>query len=205
MKHQFYGLGYVLACMLVIFNLPIFAQSGVFEKSYGLEGEMKYAEAAKVLKAGTLPDCYECNLRLGWLYYKDNKFDEAVKSYSKAIQLKPMSIEARLGILLPLSTQEKWGDIQAIYKEILKIDPNHSSANYGLGLSYYYQKDYTSADAYFTKVINLYPFDYSTNLMLGWTKYFLGKKQEAEVLFNRVLCYYPTDASALEGLATLKK
>lgn len=177
--------------------------SAAFAKSYEHEYAGHFTEAIKVLKNVYDDKSYEINLRLGWLHYSAGLFTESSTYYQKSIKLLPMSIEARLGLALPLSAIGDWDRIVTTYNEILNIDPNHSTTNYRLGLIYYGKEDYKAAEKLFQKVVNLYPFDYDSLLMLGWTKYFLGKTQEAKVLFNKVLLISPNDVSALEGLGLL--
>lgn len=185
-----------------------FAQSAnllnAFKTSYAQEQSKEYTQAINTLKKVYEEGSYETNLRLGWLYYNADQHTESISYYQKAIKLKAMSIEARLGYALPASVLGHWNQILSVYKEILNIDPNHSLTNYRIGSIYYARKDYKTAERHFEKVVNMYPFDYDTLLMLGWTKYFLGKSGEAKVIFNKVLLSSPGDASALEGLSLIK-
>jgi tetratricopeptide (TPR) repeat protein len=175
-----------------------------FRSSYTFEEKGDWTQAANALKKVYDENSYETNLRLGWLLYNGGQHTESTSYYQRAIKNKPMSIEARLGYVLPASVLGHWNQILSVYREILNIDPNHTLTNYRVGSIYYGRKDYKTAERYFEKVVNMYPFDYDTLLMLGWTKYFLGKTGEAKVIFNKVLLYSPSDKSALEGLGLLK-
>lgn len=180
------------------------AVQDAFEQSYTSEYNGDYSAAIDVLKGVYSEDSYEINLRLGWLTYMAGFFTESTAYYQKSIDLKPLSIEARLGYVYPASTLGNWEQVKTQYNEILKIDPQNSLVNYRLGSIYYGNEDYTTAIKYFEKVVNLYPFDYDGLLMYAWTNLKLGKFREAEVLFNKVLMYQPNDASALEGLGEIK-
>jgi tetratricopeptide (TPR) repeat protein len=175
-----------------------------FQESYTLEAGRQYAEAAEALMAVALENGYEVNLRLGWLNYKAGNYTGALEYYQKCIQMRPLSLEARFGYVLPAGELGHWDQVLAKYKEILGIDVYNTKANYYAGLIYYNRADYAAAEKYFQKVVNLYPFDYDSLLMLAWTKYFLGKSSEAKALFNKVLLYSPGDESAMEGLGLIK-
>lgn len=194
--------------IFVLTSLVTQAQSkamlAAFKESYQLEVRWEYEKAIELLEGVYDQKSYECNLRLGWLYYSARQYEESSKYYQKAIDARPMSIEARLGFVLPEAALSKWDSVLEKYEEILKMDPNNSVVNYRVGSIYYGRKSYKKAEEHFEKVINLYPFDYNSLLMQGWTKYFLGKTTEAKVLFNKVLLYSPDDKSALEGLALIK-
>ncbi|MCH2043453.1 MAG: tetratricopeptide repeat protein [Saprospiraceae bacterium] len=180
------------------------AMLSAFEESYQLEASWEYDKAIETLKGVYDQKSYECNLRLGWLYYSSRQYLESSKYYQKAIDIRPMSIEARLGFVLPEAALSNWNSVLEKYEEILKIDPHNSVVNYRVGSIYYGRKAYKKAEVHFEKVINSYPFDYNSLLMQGWTKYFLGKTTEAKVLFNKVLLYSPDDKSALEGLGLIR-
>lgn len=175
-----------------------------FSESYAQESRGDYAAAINTLKKAYDAGSYETNLRLGWLQYSAGSFNEATTYYQKCIDLRPMSVEARLGYVNAAAAMGNWDPVLNQYLEILKIDPKNSLVNYRAGMIYYGRKDYKTSEKYFETVVNLYPFDYSSLLMLGWSKYFLGKSQEAKVLFNKVLLYSPDDASAKEGLGLIK-
>lgn len=175
-----------------------------FKESYTLEQNGDYSNAAKKLIKIYQADSYELNLRLGWLNYLGGKLEESKDYYSKAISLKPYSIESRLGLAYPLAAQAKWDELVVVYNKILEIDPQNTLVNYRMGLIYYNRENYEKADQYLEKVINLYPFDYDTMILLAWNKLALQKFKEAKVLFNKVLMYNPDDTSALEGLKLIK-
>lgn len=175
-----------------------------FKKSYANELRGSYTEAIADLQKIYKADSYECNLRLGWLYYsnKDNK--TAMDYYQKACDLKQYSVEARLGFATSATADKKYDKAYQKYEEILKIDPYNSIANYWVGVNYYTVKKYDIAAKYFELVVNMYPFDYDSNHMLGWTYLYLGKTDQAKLLFEKALLSKPEDKSAKEGLSKCK-
>ena len=46
-------------------------------------------------------------LRVGWLQYLAANYNDSIESYKKALNLNPKSLEARLGMALPLLAQKK--------------------------------------------------------------------------------------------------
>jgi tetratricopeptide (TPR) repeat protein len=175
-----------------------------FEQSYHLEKKADYTKAAEAIKKVYEEKSYEMNLRLGWLQYEANLFNESLIYYQRASELMPYCEEAKFGLTYPAAALGKWDQVIKLYQKILEISPNNTIANYKLGLIYYNQNNYTKAFDFFNKVVNLYPFDYEGLLMFAWTNFKLGKMKEAKVLFNKVLMYSPNDASALEGLGYIK-
>lgn len=198
-----------LAVIMILISQNLSAQDkatlpDIFSTSYTYETSGEYSKATELLKKVYDESSYEINLRLGWLTYKSGLFSESAAYYNKAIALMPLSIEARLGYVMPASSAGNWDQVVTRYNEILKIDPNHYTVNYRMGLIYYGRKDYQSAFRYLEKIANMYPFDYDALIMLGWTEYQLGKLREAKVLFGKALLNRPGDASALEGISLIK-
>ena len=199
--------------LLTILGIGLSAQSfsqdykpiqEAFEKSYFLEYSGEYQKAIDLLKSVYSEESYEINLRLGWLTYMAGFFTESTAYYQKAMELKPLSIEAKLGYVYPASALGNWEQVKKQYSDILTIDPQNSLTNYRMGSIYYGNEDYTTALKYFEKVVNLYPFDHDALLMYGWTNLKLGKFREAEVLFQKVIMNKPNDESAKEGLGMIK-
>ena len=131
-------------------------------------------------------------------------FTESLSYYQKSIDLRSMSIEARMGYVYPASSLGNWEHVKRQYQEILKLDPQNSIAHYRLGSIYYGNEDYTEALKHFEILVNHYPFSYDGLIMYAWTNYKLGKFREAEVLFKKVLLNKPSDESAIEGLNMIK-
>lgn len=175
-----------------------------FYKSYEAETSANYILAINELKKIYVSGDYFLNIRMGWLHYLAKEQIESEQYYRKAIRLQPYSIEARFGLIKPLSATEQWDVVKEQYTQILKIDPQNTIANYWLGVIYYNQKEYQQAVKLFEKVVNLYPLDYDSVIMLGWSKLNVGKTAEAKILFNHAMTLRPEDESAREGLKLIK-
>jgi tetratricopeptide (TPR) repeat protein len=172
-----------------------------FSASINAEAKGNYTEAINQLTPVYSDKDYECNLRLGWLYYMMQNYTKSESYYKLAVALKPYSIEAKLGYIKPTSILESWDLVLKQYEDIIKIDPQNYTANYWAGVINYNRKKYDVAAKNFEKIVNLFPFDYDANHMLAWTYWFQGKKSEAKVLFQQALLIRPADASALDGLS----
>jgi len=198
-----------MVCIGLIISSTTTAQTDktvvAFNQSIEQEKVLNYTGAIETITDLKDSTSYEVNMRLGWLYYKAGYKKKSLNHYTKAISIKPNAIEPRYGYSFPAYQLEDFQEIITQDKKILEIDPNNKTINGNLGSIYYYSKEYNKALPFFEKVVNLYPFDYDNNLMLAWTYLKLGKNTEAEQTFNTVLLYSPSDASALEGLAVLKK
>lgn len=194
---------------IIIFSGIAFSQNQAlleeaFKNSYTHETNAEYSKAIEVIKKVYDESSYEINLRLGWLNYQAGLFTESIAFYNKAILLMPMSVEARLGFVMPAAALGNWTQVIGRYNEILKIDPNNYTVNYRMGSIYYGKQDYQTAYKHFEKIANLYPFDYDGLHMFAWTNYKMGKMREAKVLFGKALLNKPGDSSAKEGYDLIK-
>ncbi len=195
---------------LLLLNFVIYGQVSqeklelAFSQSYSYEKNGDYSQAVKVLKDVYNEKSYEVNLRLGWITYLQGNYTESASYYNKAIQLMPLSEEARLGFVLPASAMGNWDAVIREYLKIIENNPNQTTILYRLGNIYYARNDFNKAYTYFEKLVNLYPFSYDGLLMFAWTNLKLGKYKEAKILFQKVLLLSPDDTSAKEGLSLIK-
>ena len=192
-------------CTLVIIVCLVFTSRAqqnadlAFSKSYVFEYNSEYSKAIAVLTELN-SESYQVNLRLGWLYYLQKDYVKSEAHYRKAVNSEPSSVEARFGLVLPMSALGNWNNVLAVYLEVLKLDPNNSIANYRTASIFYTRKDYVNATAYIVKVIRLYPFDYDSNLLYGQILQAQNKTAEAKKHFEKALQYNPQSKEAAEGL-----
>ena len=198
----------------IIFSLAVNisqAQNGnflklrqAFKTSYEKEAFEKWQDAIDALESVYVEDSYECNLRLGWLYYNSGNQHESSMHYKKSIELKPFAIEAKFGLIYPIYSMGNMQEVIKLYNEILTIAPNNTQALYQLGTIFFYQKEYEKASKLYSKIVDLFPFGYDGLIMLAHTNFHLKKFREAKVLYNKVLLYNPDEQIALESLKLLE-
>jgi tetratricopeptide (TPR) repeat protein len=183
---------------LLLSGTSVFAQEQssvlrAFTESYTHEKSQLYLNGVESLKKVYDETNYEINLRLGWLYYLAAKSNDAVTHYQKAIAAAPGSVEARLGIVFPLSALEKWDDVLAQYKEILKLDPGNGTALYRSALILYNKAKYEEATPILKKYSDLYPFDYDGLSLNGWLSLKKNDKVKALEYFKKAQLNRPGD------------
>lgn len=129
---------------------------------------------------------------MGWLNYLNIKYVASLEFYKKCIELAPKSIEAKLGVIYPLASLERWDEVMVQYNEILKLDPTNLTANFQLALINYNRKDYAQALPYITTYVTSYPFNFDGVNLLGWIHYASGKKELAKNYFQKALLVNPS-------------
>lgn len=181
------------------------ALQNAFQNSYIEEGRKDYTKAISFILPFYADGNYETNIRIGWLYYLAKNYSASQNYYSRAVNIRPKSIEAKLGLIKPLSLLNRLDKVLEQYHAILKIDLENKQANYWTGVIIYNKKQYALASKYFAKIVGVYPFDYDGNHMLGWALLFSGRKEEAKACFERALLIKPSDFSCTDGLNMAEK
>jgi tetratricopeptide (TPR) repeat protein len=151
------------------------------------------------------PDNYLVNVRLGWLEYLNGAYTESVQYYRRAFDLSgQQSVEALLGLRLPLAAQNDWKSVESVYRQILQLDGGNYEANLRLGQIYLNRGDHSRAKPYLENVAQHYPADYEANLSSAWNDYSLNDYPRSRAEFQTVLMLSPGDTSATRGLQLLK-
>ncbi len=151
------GLG---AALVAVPNGDIQTRLSV-QRSVEYETSHDYPKAIECLQAQlpSHPQNYTLNLRLGWLSYLSGKSAESIGYYQAAVRVAPKSIEAKLGLLLPLLADAKYQDAEAVAAQIVKDDPGNYYANLRLAIARRLQRKFDEADAVVQRMLAWHPAD----------------------------------------------
>jgi len=198
---------YLAVVVSVSFSLTYEEIKEAYQKSYIYEKIGDYNNAVKVLMPiyENYPKGYTINLRLGWLFYLLKKYKNSEYHYQKAIKAVPTSVEAKLGLTLPLIAQQKWQRAENVIYQILQTDYYNYYANRRLCYILENEKKYTLMQMVALKMLNIYPSSVPFLVYLAKSYYFLGKTDKAEKLFRDVLILDPENVTAKEFLKRLKE
>jgi Flp pilus assembly protein TadD len=171
--------------------------------SYTGERVQKYGYAITMLAPilAATPNDYMVNLRLGWLNYLQGSFDESVVRYRKAVQAAPASIEAKLGLMMPLMAQNKDEEAIDLGREILTADRYSYYANLRLAALYRKQQKLDRAERTSRDMLALYPLDVAFLTELAWTKAAQQDAAAASSLFSEIQLLDPDNAAAKQHFA----
>ncbi|WP_456396582.1 tetratricopeptide repeat protein [Desulfurobacterium sp.] len=169
-----------------------------YHKSFTYEKTKDYRDAIKVLMPiyKTYPNGYTVNLRLGWLYYLMGKYKNSEVHYRKAIEAIPSSIEAKLGLALPLMAEKRWSDVESLMYKVLKTDYYNFYGNLRLAIALRNEDKGKLAEQISRKMLALYPSNVAFLTELGLDLIAQGKKKEAYSIFNDVLILDPENTVA---------
>ena len=197
----------ILALTALSFSLSYEKIKEAYYKSYMYEKVGDYKNAIRVLMEiyKAYPNGYTVNLRLGWLYYLMGKYENSVYHYRKAEKAIPTSLEAKLGLTLPLMAQKKWGEAEEVLYRILATDYYNYYGNLRLCTVLEEQKKYSQQKAIALKMLTVYPTSVPFLVCLAKSYYYLGRKDRAEKLFKDILILDPENLTAKEFLKKLQK
>lgn len=176
-----------------------YAQADPWAESYKLEAARKYAEAqAQVEKVvARQPSNDFAVMRTAWLLYLQGQHAESEKHYRRAIEINTKSIEARLGLMLPLMAQYRWADATKAGREVLAVAPWDYHAHTRLMVCEEATSRWDDLAKHAAEVAVRYPSDATALVYWARAESALGNSRRAKTLFHQVLERYPVHEEAL--------
>lgn len=188
---------------IALSGTPAIAQESAWQRSYQLEAAGKYAEAIAAIDAVPVngPEAELRLLRRGWLQYLPGNFDESIREYRLAIERNSRSVDARLGVILPLLAAKRWRDAEISAKSALELSPNNYTALVRLAVAQEGQKDWNDMAKTAAALVTGYPSDATAYVYLGRAQAQLGRREDALAAYTAVLVRYPGHLEAKNYLA----
>ncbi|MBF0190938.1 MAG: hypothetical protein HQL99_07265 [Magnetococcales bacterium] len=192
----------LLLAALLLASAPASAGESLWAGSYRLEAEGRLAEALGMLDPVPVngPDAELRCLRRAWLLYLLGGHHESIREYRLAIERNGSSLDARLGLLLPLLALERWDEAQREARTILDKAPHNYLALLRLAVAQTGQKEWSGVVQSAQSLIAAFPSDAMGFLYLARARTGLGQKREATEAYRAVLVRQPDQAEAKAAL-----
>lgn len=185
--------------------IPVVAWSAVdpWTESYRLESLTQFDRAAKSLEEiiKDNPKNEFAILRHGWLSYLRGAHNESIRDYQKALDLNPDSLDARLGLMLPLIAQQRWREVASHANKVLKEAPWNYYAHVRLMISEEGEKKWDTLAKHAKKVSQRYPSDATVLVYLARANDWLKNDKEASRAYGQVLERIPGHIEAVQYLS----
>jgi len=168
--------------------------------SYSLEASGDYEKAAALL----LPYMHEgersefATLRYAWLNYLQGNFNDAARYYKKAMAQNPRSIDAKLGLTLPLMAQQRWREAARYAHQILNTAPFNYAAHIRLMACQEGLRQWPDLEKHAANLSASYPTDSSSLVYLARAYAWQGKTLLAKSIYQKVLMRIPAHIEALQ-------
>ena len=171
--------------------------------SYNLEANKRYAEALSTIDSipEDASDAQLLLLRRGWLHYLQGQYNESIDKYKQALQQNAKSLDAALGITLPLLAQQRWQEAALYSKQVLEIAPNQYTAYLRLILAEEGAHDWSAMKKHAEELTERYPTDSTAFVYLARAYAWLGDKDAAKKAYSAVLRRLPKHYEATAYLA----
>ena len=188
------------ALALLISCGAVFAQGGsaLWQESFTLEAAGKYPQAASVLDPllRESPNHEFALMRRAWLNYLQGKYNDALRDYNQVLALNPRSLEARLGLTLPLMAQQRWKEAAAETRKVIAVSPWDYTAHSRLLVCEEGEKSWAELSRHATDHAARYPSDATSLVYLARAEAWLGNKAKARSAYQQVLERYPAHVEA---------
>jgi tetratricopeptide (TPR) repeat protein len=134
--------------------------------------------------------------RKGLVLHHQGKYDEAIQSYDKTIQLDPKNASAWSNKGIVLYDMGKYDEAIQAYEMAVELDLNYAEAWYNKGIALAKQRKYTEAIQAYERAIEL-----DLNYAKAWNNkgivlYDMGKYDEAIQAYEKAIGINPQDAKA---------
>jgi tetratricopeptide (TPR) repeat protein len=182
-----------LMSALVLSPIAAHAEIPTWQNSYKLEAAGKYAEALTAIDSVAVngADAELKSLRRGWLYYLQGNYSEAIREYRYSVERNKQSVDARLGITLPMLAQKRWREAEQNARESLELAPNNYTGLLRLTLALEGQRDWVNMAKTATTLVATYPTDATAYTYLARAYAWQGRRNEAVAAYTAVLSRYP--------------
>ncbi len=140
-------------------------------------------------------------LRTAWLKYLLGDYNAAIRDYERALEINVASLEARLGLTLPLLAQRRWREAAGAAREVLSLAPWNYYAHVRLMVAEEGQRQWQTLAAHAELVAARYPGDATVLVYLARAQARQGRLEDARSAYARVLERVPGHEEATAFLS----
>lgn len=198
------GAKYLAPALLAVCGAA-FAQGnggGAWQASYAGEYAGQYAQAAAALDPvlRERPNDSFALMRRGWLGYLQGRHSEATRDYNQALMANPKSLEARLGLSLPLMAQQRWKEAEIELRKVTAVSAWDYIAHARLLVCEEGQRKWDELARHAAELAERYPSDANARVYLARAEAWLGNVKKAKAAYAQVLERVPAHVEAANYL-----
>lgn len=192
----------LVACMLLASTAAKAQNATLWKDSYALEAAGKYAQAASALEPLLRESpTHEFGLmRRAWLNYLQGRLTESLRDYNQVLFVNSSSLEARLGLTLPLLAQHRWSDAAYEARRVLAVSAWDYTAHLRLLMAEEGEKRWDDMARHAAAVVARYPSDPSLLVYLARAEAWRGNVKAARTAYAQVLERSPGHVEAANYL-----
>jgi len=174
------------------------ASNSPWQQSYILEAKGDYEAATDVLSdyLDNTESSEMAWLRSGWLHYLQGDYNDAINAYKTAWKKNKYSLDARLGLTLPLMAQNRWKEAARYAQQVIDVSKSHYSANLRLLACQQGLKNWRDVNKLAKNLAARYPSETTPLVYLARAKNMLGDVDGAVTAYRQVLMREPGNIEA---------
>ena len=127
------------------------------------------------------------NITLGMIHAGTGQYEDAVNSFTLALNEEPTNSDAYRGLAKAYEAQNLLNEAETTYKKAISLKPDYWAGYNSLGAFYYKHARYDEAISQFIQVIKLTPDNKKGYNNLGGVYYALERWKEAREMFEKSL------------------
>jgi len=188
---------------LLLLAISASTRADTWSDSYRLEAMAQYQAAAELFDPllKKEPGNEFALLRRAWLYYLAAEYNRSQEDYKKALQANPQSLDAQIGLALPLLAQQRWKEAAIAAKQALETAPWNYYAHLRLLVAEEGQRQWQALLDHAKALHARYPSDATVLVYQARAQYWLGDKKAARETYKQVLERVPGHLESLQFLA----
>lgn len=192
----------IMATILLVFSAG--SSADIWSDSYEQEAAGQYEHAAglfdPLLKQE--PGNEFARLRRAWLRYLAGDYNGSQSDYRKALEANPRSLDAQIGLTLPLLAQKRWREAAIIARQALEVAPWNYYAHLRLLAAQEGEQQWQTVRQHSDQLHERYPADATILVYRARAHYWLGDMKGARDNYLQVLQRVPGHIEAGQFLAT---
>jgi hypothetical protein len=150
-RHLRFFVSFILAVAAILICIPVTRTQIGYWKNSGLL--FQYASII-------IDNNWESHARLGLVFNKEGRLDEAISQYREALRLKPDDTDTHFDLANALSRKRMWDEAISQYQEELKLSPDDPDGHNNLGVVLFQKGNLNEAITQFREALRLKP-DYA--------------------------------------------
>lgn len=139
-------------------------------------------------------------LRAGWLNYRLGHFQASEQDYRSSLTVNPQSLDARLGMTLPLMAEGRWHESLAYAQQVQQVAPGNYDAGIRVLLCEQMLKNWTSLRSQALIMTHGFPAEADPWLYLARAEAALGDNKASRKAYSQVLLRIPAQMEAVHAL-----
>ena len=165
-----------------------------------IQGQFRKSRTQAIELLSTFPNSIVLHNIIGAANHGLGELDQAVKSYKKAISVRPKFAEAHFNMGSVLQDQGKFEEAISSFKKAISINPNYSEALNNMGVAFQDLGELKKALATYKRALSINPNFPEVYNNMGTTLKNQNKTKEAMEAYEKALLVRPNYAEAYANL-----